>query len=68
MEKKVTTLEHLRAAALETQGVVAEVASAAVAAIEEIDQKKQDADTAVTMEAVNAAIYAAITGAIQAEY
>ncbi len=62
MAEKSTTLTQLRAASLRAEGRSAQVAAAAAAAIEEL------AARSATMEQVNAAIAAAVDGAIKGAY
>lgn len=68
MSEKLTSLQQLRASALEAKGLIAQVAGTAAAAIEELAAGKQDAASAVTMEQVSGAIQAAVSGAIEEAY
>ena len=68
MRKKLTSLDQLRAAAVEARGLIAQVAGTAAEAIEELAASKQDASDAVTMEQVSGAIQAAVSGAIEEAY
>ena len=68
MRKKLTSLEQLRAAAVEARGRLAQGAGTAAEAIEELAEKKQDAAAAVTMEQVAAAIESAVTAAMEEAY
>ena len=65
MRKKLTSLEQLRAAAVETRGLIAQVAGTAAEAIEELAEKKQDA---ATCSMVAAAIESAVTAAMEEAY
>ena len=68
MNDKLTSIQHLRSAAVEARGLIAQVAGPAAEALEELSAKKQDAASAVTMEQVNAAIHSAVAGAIEEAY
>lgn len=68
MRKKLTSLEQLRAAAVEARGLIAQVAGTAAEAIEELAERTQDAAAAVTMEQVAAAIESAVTAAMEEAY
>ncbi len=62
MADKTTTLTQMKLQALRTVELSSEVAAAAAAAIEEL------AARSATMEQVNAAIAAAVSGAIEEAY
>ena len=68
MRDKLTSLQQLRATAVEAKGLIAEVAGTAAAAMEGLDAKKLDAAGAVTMAQVNAAIQEAVSGAMEETY
>ena len=68
MRKKLTSLDQLRAAAVEARGLIAQVAGTAAEAIEELAASKQDASDAVTMEQVSGAIESAVTAAMEEAY
>ena len=65
MNDKMTKLVQLRMEAERSKALLAQVAAAVADAIEEMDQKKQDAASAVTMEQVNAAIDARLEELLQ---
>ena len=47
MDDKLTSLNQLRQVAMETKGLIGQVACKAAAAIEELEKKKQDSETAL---------------------
>lgn len=54
MSEKLTNLQQLRSASLEAKGLIAQVASAAAEAVEELDSSKQGQLQRITDEEIDA--------------